>query len=248
MPLRGGNILKMCYETPQGCWFDNALTRQIGEGNEVLLWHDLWVGRATLEVKYHMLYQLSTWCQSYIQDIWHWALDKWNWCLSCRRELQERERKFMDDLLSDLDTIPIRQGVSDNWIWCGNSTEGYFVSSAYFRISGFENSDSDQVFIKLWHVLAPSNAKVFVWRVHWDRIQTKSNLIKRGIVLSGDDAKCPLCLNFEELVEHLFLTCQCSFSLWYSCYNWLGIETVLPNDSRCHFLQHVHGGWSKKQK
>lgn len=80
------------------------------------------------------------------------------------------------------------------------------------------------------------------------RLQTKDNLRKRGILPGGATSQCPFCEEEEEGSNHLFFTCRFSYSVWCSCYSWFGFESVLPEDWRSHFNQHVRGFCNLKQR
>lgn len=42
------------------CWFNVALSRRIGDGNEVRLWHDIWLRNEAFVDKYnYFVYQPS---------------------------------------------------------------------------------------------------------------------------------------------------------------------------------------------
>ncbi len=68
-----------------------------------------------------------------------------------------------------------------------------------------------------------------------DRIATKQNLHKKGIIMS--DTYCPLCGREEESTSHILITCKVSNSVWNMCSNWLGISTVNHNALENHFDQ-----------
>ncbi|XP_057432728.1 uncharacterized protein LOC130725526 [Lotus japonicus] len=86
--------------------------------------------------------------------------------------------------------------------------------------------------------LAPSNILAFSWRVLLDRIQTKENLKKRGIIQPGQQSNCVFCHNQEESLSHLSFSCKFAWEVWSRTFKWLGIVTVQHSDANLHFLQH----------
>lgn len=114
----------------------------------------------------------------------------------------------------------------------------YTVKSAYSWQKDYGLAESVPEFEWLWKIHAPSNVKVFIWKVFWNRIQTKDNLLKRGIIHSSSDSKCPFCNVLEESTSHLLFGCSFSYKVWQLCYRWLGFSVTLPYCSRSHFLQH----------
>lgn len=177
-----------------------------------------------------------------------WDGNSWSWKLSWRRPLKEREVSVLVDLMSNLNQVVLRQGVTDRLSWLNNCEEGYLVSSAYASIKGFWNHVPDPIFKQIWCLKVPANIKAFIWRALWDRLLTKVNLVRRGIVLDEDGMKCPFCMGPVESMSHLFFTCPISYHIWCKCYSWLGFESVLPDIFRLHFLQHSQSRWKKKQK
>jgi len=66
---------------------------------------------------------------------------------------------------------------------------------------------------------------VRVWRILRNRILTKDNLVRRG-VLSSTDMSCALGCDCTESVTHIFLQCTLSADLWPLVWKLLGISFV----------------------
>ncbi|GKV32614.1 hypothetical protein SLEP1_g41208 [Rubroshorea leprosula] len=85
-----------------------------------------------------------------------------------------------------------------------------------------------------------------------DKIPTKANLFKRGIIQNMEDCKCELCGHQLEETSHLFTHCKVAYDLWNACFRWWGIRTVLDRDGCKVFQQHpsalkvagLKEGWS----
>jgi len=45
---------------------------------------------------------------------------------------------------------------------------------------------------------------------------------------------CPLCLDGEETVKHLFITCKVTQRVWDACDGWVGIEAVRHEHLNLH--------------
>ncbi|KAL8501243.1 hypothetical protein ACS0TY_020699 [Phlomoides rotata] len=65
-----------------------------------------------------------------------------------------------------------------------------------------------------------------------------ANLLRRGII-PPSESHCPLCLEKEETVQHLFFQCHVSSRLWWAIYEWIGICTVASRSLAEHCLQHA---------
>lgn len=79
-----------------------------------------------------------------------------------------------------------------------------------------------------------------LWKVSINRVQTKENLRKRGVIQTCTECRCVFCKASEETTTHVFYSCIFSWRVWMLCYNWLGVDSTLPEDCRAHFAQHAH--------
>lgn len=41
-----------------------------------------------------------------------------------------------------------------------------------------------------------------------------------------------------ETASHLLFSCEVAYRIWMICYNWFGLQVVLPCNTVCHFWQH----------
>lgn len=60
------------------------------------------------------------------------------------------------------------------------------------------------VFRKIWKVKAPSTLKALAWRVFLNKVQTKTELVKRNALPPNSTTTCGLYQLGEETVNHLF--------------------------------------------
>src|ERR1044072_459136 len=104
-----------------------------------------------------------------------------------------------------------------------------------------------EMFKSIWKTPVPPKVQAFSWRVVLDRIQSRQNLRKRGILQQGQHCLCVLCQESEESSVHLLFSCKFAWRVWMLCYGWLGVQTVLPEDCHMHFKQHfVQGNKSSR--
>ena len=88
---------------------------------------------------------------------------------------------------------------------------------------------------------------MFVWRLFRNRLPTKNNLVRRG-VLPFDARFCVAGCGSAETYEHLFLHC-CTFgSIWHYIYRWLNLSSVIPFDVGDHFNQFTAAGGPAKTR
>jgi hypothetical protein len=83
-------------------------------------------------------------------------------------------------------------------------------------------------FKALWNCLAPSKVLCFSWKVLHNRVATRDNLFRRGIIHQEGDRMCMLCDSGVESIVHLFV--YCDVSLWGRVFSWLGVEWLLPHN------------------
>ncbi|KAH1219371.1 MMS19 nucleotide excision repair [Glycine max] len=76
----------------------------------------------------------------------------------------------------------------------------------------------------------------FAWRLLWDRLPSKDNLISRQIVLQN--VLCPFCQSQVESASHLFFTCYKVMPLWWEFNSWVKEDRVLHSKPMDNFLQH----------
>ncbi|XP_057452110.1 uncharacterized protein LOC130743913 [Lotus japonicus] len=176
-----------------------------------------------------------------------WENGVWSWNFKWRRRLCGREVVWLEDLLGVVQQMQVVENVGDKWIWRHEGEGAYTVNSSYCFLQEHANVEGDPAFQLLWSVPAPSNPKALAWRVLWDRVQTRDNLRKRGVIGGGVASLCPLCEFEVETSSHLFFLCPATVQIWYACFGWLGISTALVPSSRLHIIQFPSIGRSKAQ-
>lgn len=83
----------------EGRWFWDNLRQKSGDGNDICFWKGLWVGEKPLIKLFPRLFWLSAKKDGLVRDMGRWVGDKWEWTLSWRRDLLEREQRGVADLL-----------------------------------------------------------------------------------------------------------------------------------------------------
>jgi hypothetical protein len=86
------------------------------------------------------------------------------------------------------------------------------------------------IFHKIWKSPTPSKVVVFLWKLLYDRIPTKENLLLRGIIQQGNGSFCVWCGDFRESSIHLMLHSKVAMIVWYEIFKWLIVVIVMaPN-------------------
>ncbi|GLT50396.1 hypothetical protein SLA2020_238830 [Shorea laevis] len=104
---------------------------EVGEGNQVGFWRELWVGNKNLRDLCPRLYELSTNKLGNISDMGVWEGDKWCWKVEWRRGRIGREKDEEELLWEVLDSFQLKKGVEDCWMWIHDSAGSYMVKRAY---------------------------------------------------------------------------------------------------------------------
>ncbi|MCH86847.1 70 kDa peptidyl-prolyl isomerase, partial [Trifolium medium] len=88
----------------------------------------------------------------------------------------------------------------------------------------------------VWNKVATINVLVFAWRFLANRIPTRDNLFKRGI-LNIDAQHCVMGCGSDETLSHLFFVCDLSYKVWCDVLQWLGVQSALHNIQVVHAQQ-----------
>jgi len=100
----------------------------------------------------------------------------------------------------------------------------------------------------MWLKAVPLKVNIFIWRLFLNRLSTKDNLLRRGVI---DATQLP-CATFSGESEdhiHLFFRCDVYGRLWPLVMKWLGFEEALIGDTISHAHQFRDlGGFSKNSR
>jgi len=88
----------------------------------------------------------------------------------------------------------------------------------------------------LWRKDIPLKVSVFAWRLFRNRLPTKANLFRRGIV-QHDAQMCVTRCGLVESDVHLFLHCDTFGQVWQHVRHWLGVSSADPATVVDHFHQ-----------
>jgi len=135
--------------------------------------------------------------------------------------------------------VVLRDTSIDTWRWLLDPIHGYTARGTYH----FLTTSGADVHIshvdEVWHKCIPVKVSLFVWRLLCDRLPTKNNLLRRG-VLQATDTVCTTGCGQLETASHLFLGCAVYGSLWSLVLHWLGISSVLHGELRHYLEQFTH--------
>ncbi|GJS34382.1 RNA-directed DNA polymerase, eukaryota [Tanacetum coccineum] len=139
--------------------------------------------------------------------------------VSFRRSVREGvEREQWNDLNS-LSSVTLSSS-KDRWI-CDLNGEGVFrvkeiriILDDIFLPSDFNATR--------WVKYIPIKVNVFAWRARLDRLPTRCNLIRRGVVL--DSSLCPMCGLVPEDIHHILFRCDIAQLVFRRICRWWDLD------------------------
>lgn len=118
------------------------------------------------------------------------------------------------------------KGGKDKWRWKACSSGEFSVSSAKKLLAAAPCTISQ---VKMqWKVWVPLKVKIMVWRSLINRLPTKDELHKRGVILQSH--LCELCDMDVETNTHLFTGCFFTTEVWYRVEAWCRLNPSLIFD------------------
>ncbi|XP_028201834.1 uncharacterized protein LOC114386020 [Glycine soja] len=212
---------------------------KVGGGEKFRFWEDPWTHNAIpLMDKYPRLYRISDKQKQIIMNIGNNTNGGWEWKLSWRRALFYSEIQMADNFLGELSQQQIQPNREDRWSWKHDQSGYYLTKSGYDLIWEAQMGANHNLdFVDIWKLKIPSKSLVFAWRLIRDRLPTRMNLRRRKVVIN--EVQCPFCGDVEEEAAHLFFSCKKILPIWWESLSWVGVATVLPQNPRDHYLQHM---------
>ena len=129
-----------------------------------------------------------------------------------------------------LSNVVLQDSASDSWRWLLDPAHGYTVREAYRFLTNDGNFVDRSLVDDVWHKNILSKVSLFVWRLLWNRLPTRDNLVQRRVLGLADSA-CVSGCGEQGTTSHLFCGCLIFSSLWDHILHWLGLSMVFPGDS-----------------
>ncbi|GKB71675.1 RNA-directed DNA polymerase, eukaryota [Tanacetum coccineum] len=124
------------------------------------------------------------------------------------------------DLICVIDCV-ILSPTKDRWI-CDLNGDGLF------RVKDIRSSidsillSSDAISTR-WVKYVPIKINVFVWRARLDRLPTRVNLDRRGVII--DSVLCPLCGAVSEDISHVLFRCDLASRIFRRICRWWELDS-----------------------
>ncbi|XP_058764094.1 uncharacterized protein LOC131637520 [Vicia villosa] len=125
-----------------------------------------------------------------------WSEKSWNLKLeNSRYALNDEVAAEEEELRHILTEVAPKRYVPDGFSWPIGCEEVYVVRDYYRKLIMGMTVMEVQACVKdalkvLWHSWMPSKVKIFVWRLLQDKLATREQLVKRGILENDDRCFC----------------------------------------------------------
>ncbi|GKV26407.1 hypothetical protein SLEP1_g35721 [Rubroshorea leprosula] len=226
------DVCRLDYlEGERGGWLTEGFRVRMGEGKRLSFWWDHWCGEGCLANRFPRLYLLSTGKENKCYQMGNASNGSWKWNLKWRRNLYEWEAAEAMELQKMIEDEKISEGDPDRWEWTHDKRGQYSTKTAYSLLSLEQGEVNEaKTFKRIWNPSLPSKISAFSWQLLLDRIPTKANLLRRGVIKDATEAKCALCNEEEEDSTYLFLNCKIARWVWMACSKWWGTNITVNRD------------------
>lgn len=215
-------------------WFSDGVEKKVGNGSCTLFWHNLWIDRIPLSIKYPRLYSISKGKMMEVQKLSRWIDGSWVW----HRRFFVSEQELCDQLMAEIQHVRVTEDAQDSWRWRFTNIGVYSVKSAYNALVAEPVSNKNHIFKLIWGQGNPLKVSAFSWKVLYNRIATRVNLSSRGVSLTNNSSLCPICSSFEESEDHVLFTCDFATKIWKLIDHWWNMYTARRATPKDHLLQH----------
>lgn len=150
-----------------------------------------------------------------------------NWCIGFNRGFTEADLETWNNLMRDLQPVPVEDGEADEVSW-GLERAGHYTTQSLCRFitHGGMTSTVDKI---IWECQIPSKIQVFLWQLHHGKLQVATVLKKRG--WKGDHG-CSLC-GVAETIDHIFFFCPLANFIWCCVREGLTLQISTPHFEPC---------------
>jgi len=170
-----------------------------------------------------------------VSEVGIWEDNEWTWTLGWRRYRFQWESELVNELLRVISRTKLIREEMDSQKWEGDTSGVFSVKTAYERLTKSSTDGPNAIFNLLWQVKAYPNVLVTAWRALLDKLPTKTNLMRRGVMINNQ--LCVLCGGGNETVQHLFVECSVAQRVWNRCFRWMGIVFAQHRELTCHLEQ-----------
>ncbi|PWA75344.1 RNA-directed DNA polymerase, eukaryota, Reverse transcriptase zinc-binding domain protein [Artemisia annua] len=202
-----------------GIPLDNLIVRKVNSGRQTQFWNDSWIkDRGPLRILFPRLYALETHKGCFVSEKWVLEDGVWQGNWAWRRQPTGRAEGDLLLLVSLINFIVLDPTMDDKWIWTLNESGMFSVSSLSRAIQKQIFVNNDTLSPSIWNSWVPRKVNVFSWRLALNRLPTRDNLVRHGVLVSS--LSCLFCGVADESREHCFLSCPIIKIIWLKIWSW----------------------------
>ncbi|GJZ18722.1 RNA-directed DNA polymerase, eukaryota [Tanacetum coccineum] len=194
------------------------------------LWNDLWIViRAFRRYKFPRLYALDINKECTVADKMVASFTS-----SFRREVRGGAESLQLTQILDLLGTVILSNMEDRWIWDLNGDGEFCVKDVRNLLDAtfLPKADSPTRWIKT----IPIKVNILAWKVSLDRLPTRSNLARRGVLVPS--SSCLICNVSDEDLARLLFRCDLAIEITRLFYRWWNLVWI-PLDSYISWLSWI---------
>ncbi|KAA3454404.1 reverse transcriptase [Gossypium australe] len=167
------------------------------------VWRSIWATKATLEKD-------VIWTSDKVEALINSNSREWN------RELVVDT--FSAEVADLILRIPLAAEAHEDFMAWNEEPSGEFTVKSSYKL--LQRSDPTayalqivykDFYNKIWRLDIPTKVKIFIWKVAWNYLATKVNMMARRL---ATNSMCPRCGGGEETMNHLFRDCPVSTEIW----------------------------------
>ncbi|XP_058765967.1 uncharacterized protein LOC131639491 [Vicia villosa] len=240
-------ILPDNYENLQNKHFAGAIECTVGNGEDIPLWYACWLGPQMLmeafpELYHYAVNHLEAVCNvGTVRDgRWDWRVDKLV-ATGSTGIVEQQHFVLFSELYYLLHGLAFRGSSMDGFTWNLCEDGVFTVSSCYDhfkeKLSGPPlKHDKVTALDHLWKIKSPSKNLFFGWRLILEKLATKDQLARRGILVEGIETACVFCQSEEETLVHLFAGCSVTLGIWRKVFGWTDLGTTMSLEDFVNFF------------
>lgn len=203
----------------------------VNNGDKVFFWEDWWHTNGIIQSQFPRLYRISNLKHYTVKEFWiEWNKGENLWL----RPLNSRDESDLISFERIVYSISLGQEADFlKWI----PSKGIFTTKKCREfLSGYQ-SGGDFHWRRLWNSKLPPKISMFLWKVKWGILPTKSLLAKR-LKLGDSEKRCKWCDFCEESIDHLFWRCNLAKWGWLYVFKWwnMGISTYMTRNFSLDWL------------
>lgn len=168
---------------------------------------------------------------------------RWMWRWDLLHDCSVADAAQAEELKTILQDNPLSNNRQDRWLWIIDNKQTFSVKSCYgWLVNVFAGTTRTMEGVqaalcsKIWSCDVPTKVQIFVWKMMLNRLPTRDNLERRGIINNVHELCCVLCFEENETANHLFCNCRMSQAVWTAVMQWIGVQLLEEDEIPAHFI------------